>query len=76
MITGTPLMNRPCELFNLMKAIRPDVMRNFLEYAYRFCDPQERSYGMDYSGSSNSRELNYILTESFMLRRLKKEVLT
>lgn len=30
---------------------------------------------MDYTGSSNSRELNYILTESFMLRRLKKEVL-
>ena len=39
LITGTPLMNRPCELFNLMKALRPDLLRNFLEYAYRYCDP-------------------------------------
>jgi SWI/SNF-related matrix-associated actin-dependent regulator of chromatin subfamily A-like protein 1 len=22
-----------------MKAIRPDVIKNFLEYAYRYCDP-------------------------------------
>lgn len=32
-------------------------------------------YGIDYSGSSNSKELNYILNK-LMIRRLKKDVLS
>jgi SNF2 family DNA or RNA helicase len=31
---------------------------------------------MDYSGSTCVEELNYILIEKFMIRRLKKDVLT
>ena len=70
------MMNRPIELYNTLKTIRPDMFHNFMDYAYRYCDPQERPYGMDYSGSSNTRELSYILRSSFMIRRLKKEVLS
>lgn len=39
LITGTPMMSRPIELFNLMKALRPEIISSFLEFAWRYCDP-------------------------------------
>ena len=69
-------MNRPAEMFNLLKVLRPDVMKSFLEYAYRYCNPQEREWGMEYTGSCNERELRFILRNSVMIRRLKSEVLS
>jgi SWI/SNF-related matrix-associated actin-dependent regulator 1 of chromatin subfamily A len=77
LISGTPVLNRSSEAFNLVKTLRPDIMKSFLDYAYRYCDPKERPYGVDYStGSTNPRELNFILTQSVMIRRLKKDVLS
>lgn len=76
LISGTPVLNRPSEIYNLVKTLRPDIIRSFLEYAWRYCEPKEKSYGMDYnSGSANTRELNFILSQSVMIRRLKKDVL-
>lgn len=69
------MLARPSELFNLLRMIRPDIFNNFFEYAYRYCDPKEGQYGMDYSGASNTRELHYLLEGKVMLRRLKKDVL-
>jgi SWI/SNF-related matrix-associated actin-dependent regulator 1 of chromatin subfamily A len=57
LLTGTPMMNRPCELFNLLKALRPDLLRSFLDYAWRYCDPKERDWGIDNTGCSKEREL-------------------
>ena len=70
------MMNRPCELFNILRALRPDVVRGFMEFAWRYCDPKEKEWGIDNSGCVKERELQYILRSSIMLRRLKKEVLT
>ena len=57
LLTGTPMMNRPSELFNLLKTLRPDIIRSFVEYAWRYCDPKERDWGIDNSGCCKEREL-------------------
>lgn len=74
-MTGTPIVSRPCELFNLLKILRPDVFNNFFEFSHRYCDPKQGKYGMDYKGSSCMSELNYIINKNIMIRRLKKDVL-
>jgi len=77
-LTGTPALAKPKEIFNLMHIIRPDVFRNFREFGKRYCDPQPSKWqrGIDYEGSSNVKELHFILRKNFMIRRLKKDVLT
>ena len=76
LLTGTPMMNRPAEIFNLLRVLRPDIMKSFIDYAWRYCDPKQKDWGIDNSGCSNERELQYILRQSVMLRRLKKDVLS
>jgi SWI/SNF-related matrix-associated actin-dependent regulator of chromatin subfamily A-like protein 1 len=76
LISGTPMLSRPVEIYNLMKAVRPDLLTSFTAYANRYCAPQETAYGMDYSGNACTKELHYILSQSFMIRRLKKDVLS
>lgn len=75
MLTGTPLLARPSEIYNLLKILRPDVFRSFKEFGYRFCNPKETIFGVDWTGSSNMRELHLLLEKSLMIRRLKSEVL-
>lgn len=75
-MSGTPMLNRPVEIFNLLKIIWPDIFIKFSEYVNWYCDAKKTKFGMDYSGATNIRELNYILTQHVMIRRLKKDVLT
>jgi SNF2 family DNA or RNA helicase len=83
LMTGTPLMNRPAELWFLFHLLEPEAYATFLPFAERFCAPSEvqvrtrngiRSY-MDYSGSNNQDELAQRLS-CVQLRRKKAEVLT
>jgi len=75
LLSGTPILARPCELFNLLRMLRPDIFNNFFQFADRYCNPKETQYGMDYSGAANIRELHYLLENKIMVRRLKKDVL-
>ena len=74
-MSGTPVLSRPMEIYNLMKILRPDVTPSFKEFADRYCNPQTGRFGVDYSGSACTLELHYLLTNIFMIRRLKKDVL-
>lgn len=75
LISGTPILARPEEAFNMLRILRPDIFTSFSEYAQRYCNPKEGRFGMDYSGSSCSTELNCILNTNLMIRRLKSDVL-
>jgi len=76
LLTGTPIANRPEELFQLLHILDPNRWNKFFTFAMRYCDAKNNGYGWDYSGSSNMRELQSILRETLMVRRLKKDVLT
>ena len=76
LLTGTPILSHPVELFNLIKVLRPDVMTSFTQYTQRYCDPKPSRFAMDYTGSTCVDELNFWLNKVIMIRRLKKDVLT
>lgn len=78
LLSGTPAISRPKELFNLLSIIRPDIFFDFFSFGNRYCDPRPNPWRkgvMDYDGSSNEKELNFILKSQLMIRRLKKDVL-
>jgi len=83
LISGTPVLSRPSELFNLVKILRPDVFSNFKVFGDLYWDPQNRKLFLggrpkvvkEYKGSTNANELNYWLSKHLMIRRLKKDVL-
>lgn len=79
-ITGSPLLNRPIELWPLLHRLDPKMWPNRLEYSRRYCNGKMHVYGYkrrwDESGATNLEELSQKLRATVMIRRLKKEVLT
>lgn len=75
-MTGTPIPNRPKEGFAIFNLLDPQAFNNYWRYAAKFCDGHKNRFGYDDTGSSNLGELQTILRESFMIRRLKKDVLS
>ncbi|KAH0621269.1 hypothetical protein JD844_022374 [Phrynosoma platyrhinos] len=76
LLSGTPAMSRPAELYTQMAAVRPSFFPQFHAFGLRYCDAKQRPWGWDYSGSSNLGELKLLLEESIMIRRLKSNVLS
>lgn len=75
-LTGTPIMNRPKELWPIIQRFDPDGLgKNFFKYAMRYCGATHNGYGWDFSGSSNLDELQEYLRSNFMVRRLKADVM-
>ena len=73
-MTGTPLPNRPIEVWNMLHWLDPDEWKFRSNFAKRYCEGHEGAYGWDESGASNLDELNNRL-KPIMLRRLKSDVL-
>ncbi|KAM8856911.1 SWI/SNF-related matrix-associated actin-dependent regulator of chromatin subfamily A-like protein 1 [Synchiropus picturatus] len=76
LLSGTPAMSRPAELYAQILAVKPTLFPRFHEFGVRYCDARQMTWGWDYSGSSNLGELKLLLSECLMLRRLKSEVLS
>ncbi len=73
-ITGTPVINRPVELYNAIQLIDPMLLPPLWHFGKRYCGLKHNGFGWDWTGATNTKELHKILTESIMIRRLKKEV--
>jgi len=74
-ISGTPLLNRPAELFPTLNMLWPEKYPSFFSYATRYCNPVHKPWGMDYKGAIHIKELHNKLTEVGMIRRRKADVL-
>ena len=75
LITGTPALNRPIELFSQL-FVTSGVHKELHAYAARYCNGKPTPLGYDDRGSSNAWELHWVLKKGFMVRRLKRDVLT
>ncbi len=75
-MSGTPITNRPAELFPILNLIRPDLYKSFFPFAWRYCKPKKTPWGWDFKGSDNLNELHTKLRKTCMIRRLKRDVLT
>ncbi|XP_053070938.1 DNA annealing helicase and endonuclease ZRANB3 isoform X4 [Acinonyx jubatus] len=79
LLTGTPALGRPEELFMQIEALFPQKFGTWTEYAKRYCNAHMRFFGKrpqwDYRGASNLNELHHLLSD-IMIRRLKTDVLT
>ena len=74
-LTGTPIVNRPAELFPIIHWLDPVTWDNFFKYAKRYCDATQGRHGWDFSGASNLPQLQEELRASVMVRRKKVDVL-
>ncbi len=74
-LSGTPLVNRPAELWPVLNILRPGLFPSFWSFASDFCGLKKQFWGWDASGSSNLDELHAILDQNVMVRRRKEDVL-
>lgn len=73
-LTGTPVLNRPIELWPIVHFA--GLFRSWRYYAERYCAACQGRYGWDVSGASHTDELADELREKLMVRRIKKDVLS
>uniref|UniRef100_A0A1B6KTZ9 SWI/SNF-related matrix-associated actin-dependent regulator of chromatin subfamily A-like protein 1 n=1 Tax=Graphocephala atropunctata TaxID=36148 RepID=A0A1B6KTZ9_9HEMI len=76
LLSGTPVLSRPAELYTQIRAVDSSAFPYFKEYGMRYCAGVQNRFGWDFSGSSNMEELRILLETRFMIRRLKTNVLT
>ncbi len=76
LMTGTPALNRPIELFSQLHMIRPVFVKYSTHFAKRYCDAKITNFGYDERGHSCDEELHWLLKKVYMIRRLKRDVLS
>ena len=69
LLTGSPILNHPIDLYPLLRAVDPDathmpMLMSFFGFRKRYCDPKKRRWGWDYSGVSNMKELKTNIANS------------
>lgn len=75
-LSGTPLTNRPAELFPTLGILFPEEFPSFFKFAHAFCSPKRVPWGNGWSftGASNIPKLHSLLKDK-MIRRRKEDVL-
>jgi SWI/SNF-related matrix-associated actin-dependent regulator 1 of chromatin subfamily A len=74
--TGTPISNRPKELWPLVNFLDPQTWNNEFQFLRRYCGATRGRFGFESNGASNLPELQEKLRSTIMIRRLKADVLT
>jgi len=76
-LTGTPIMDRPLDLWPMLTVLDPKGLgRRFWDFTSRYCPPRHTRWGLRYDRTRNLDELHDKLRDGIMIRRLKSEVLT
>lgn len=72
-LSGTPMLNRPIELWTTLYARAPEVIdfMSYQEFGFRYCGATQNEYGWEFLGSSREEELKTRLGR--FMQRIKKE---
>jgi SWI/SNF-related matrix-associated actin-dependent regulator 1 of chromatin subfamily A len=73
-LTGTPVTNRPRDLFALLQLLAHPMGKSFIAFAKRYCAAYRNEYGWVTDGASNLEEL-VVQLRGALLRRSKDDVL-
>jgi len=65
LLSGTPALSRPIELFPQLSLIRPNIFKSLIDFGIRYCDGKRSQFGWDFSGSSMPDELKLCLKKNF-----------
>ena len=88
LLSGTPVLNYPLEIYTALHYLHPDKFQNERDFKRKFCIPKpihipmfRRRFGQpsirfSWTGARATDELQKLLKEHIMLRRTKAEVLT
>ena len=74
-LTGTPVSNRPIELWPILRSLDPKMWGSRTDYGMTYCGGRWNGYEWDFKGASNLVDLQRQLRSRYMIRRLKKDVL-
>lgn len=75
LLSGTPLLSRPVELFNGLNLMDPAKWNDYYAYTKRYCDGKAGWFGgWEAKGAANIEELQRRISQYF-LRRRKEDVL-
>lgn len=72
LLTGTPVLNRPIELYPMLSVLAPELLQPYdtwHRYVYQFCGAYEDRFGLHTNGATNLLDLRDRL-ENIMVRRL------
>ena len=75
-MSGTPILNRPSEIFTVLNMLKPATFTNYYLFGKKYCGAIHNGYGWDFGGASNietsddgvTAPLNHLLKD-IMLRR-------
>ncbi|EKX47071.1 hypothetical protein GUITHDRAFT_69936 [Guillardia theta CCMP2712] len=73
LLSGTPALNRPAELFSQITMIADKTFGSWTEYTTRYCDGRRGRFGWECRGATHIEELH---DKSIMIRRLKNDVMS
>lgn len=74
LLTGTPILNRPIELWSLLQLLQVPDMK-YWSFVSRYCGASKEN-NWNTSGASNIEELQLKLRSTVMIRRQKMDVLS
>lgn len=75
LLTGTPMPNRPIELWTVLHYLDPENWPSRLAYSKYYCEGHKGYWEWEEKGAANMDELNRLIRETIMIRRSKEDVL-
>lgn len=75
LLNGTPILNRPAELWTSLRWLDPLTWSNWYKFSTRYCGAFADRYGLHTDGATNIEELSSFLRSTCMVMRKKSQVM-
>ncbi|KAG5503955.1 hypothetical protein GH5_04811 [Leishmania sp. Ghana 2012 LV757] len=73
LLSGTPAMSRPIELYAQLQAVQPSIVPSKSQFGARYCNSFVGRFGIDLTGHAHPDELHSLLRH-YLIRRTKREL--